>query len=107
MGDLIIFPLTWRAQPPRRMRRAAEIAPFPFSRRRYLVERHARAMRALSLDEAERYLDHVVDQICSELEAFGVTCAECRDDAAVDFLSAVGRELHGPDFQLEAEEVMG
>ncbi len=103
MASLIVFPLTLRS-PGRPIRRDdAEVVAFPFGRRRQLVERHACAMRSLNPDDAENYLNEVVDQICSDLVAIGVDCESCRCDAVLEFVAAVGRELHGPDFVLRIE----
>lgn len=105
MADFIVFPPRLRSPPERRAVPVADIVPFPYGRRRDMVEKHARAMRALSPDEAETYLNRVLDGICFELRAIGVDCEDCECDAMLEFIGAVGRELHGPDFVLEPEEV--
>lgn len=77
------------------------IVPFPLSRQRHIVERHARAMRALMPDEAKAYLTKVLERVCADLDALGVDCEDCQGDVINDLASAIGRELHGPDFRLE------
>jgi hypothetical protein len=77
------------------------VVPFPFSRRRHLVERHARAMRGLPPDEAEAYLTGVLEKVCEELDAIGVDCET--DDMIFGFADAIGKELHGPNFRLKID----
>jgi hypothetical protein len=78
------------------------IIPFPYSRRRHLVERHARAMRGLSPARAQAYLINVLERVCDELEPIGIRCEDA--DAMIDdFATAIGRELHGPSFRLKLD----
>src|SRR5258707_1136377 len=103
MADVIIFPLTLRPPPsggPDR-RRSAEVSPFPYSRRRQLVNRHARAMRGMSDDDGEAYLTAALEQICEELGTLGIDCQA--NDAIEDLATAIGRELLGPSFNLRME----
>jgi hypothetical protein len=107
MTKIIVFPLTLRAPPGGRSQPTAAASaaiPFPYGRRRNLVERHARAMRALSSDEASEYLTTVLEQVCEDLEKIGIDCNDCQSDAIHEFAEAIGRQLHGPEFRLEPEE---
>ncbi len=104
MAKIITFPLTLRSSEKRPRKKGIEIIAFPFGRRRQLVERHVQAIRALKPDQAESYLDKVLDGICSDLRAIGIACEDCECEALLEFLGAVGRELHGPGFVLEPEE---
>lgn len=75
------------------------VIPFPYSRRRFLVERHARAVRGLPPAEVQAYLMSVLGRVCEELEAIGISCDDA--DAMIDdFGTAIGQELHGPGFRL-------
>jgi hypothetical protein len=103
MSSVIVFPLRWRDQPSgrrKRRRRKAEFYVFPHSRRRDDVERHARAMRGMSASDRGDYLTQVLDRVCSEMTALGIDCGDCQSDAIVELAEAVGRELHGPQFQI-------
>jgi hypothetical protein len=80
---------------------AVNVTPFPYSRRRHLVERHARAMRGLSPDEAEAYLTSVLETVCKELDAIGVDCET--DNMIFGFADAIGKELHGAAFRLNID----
>jgi hypothetical protein len=71
------------------------------SRRRHLVERHARAMRGLPNDAAEAYLTKVLEQLCKELDAIGVDCEA--NNMIFDYADAIGKELHGPSFRLKID----
>jgi|KBSMisStandDraft_5_1062788.scaffolds.fasta_scaffold2350539_1 hypothetical protein len=104
MADVIVFPLKLRSPEKGRLR-TTEIVPFPFGRRRYLVSGHARAMADLNAVERESYLNQVLDVICSDLRAIGIDCEDCECEAMLEFLGAMGRELHGPGFVVEPEEV--
>jgi hypothetical protein len=109
MTKVIIFPLRLRSPPNGRVRSttsATAVVPFPYSRRRNLVEQHARAMRALPDADAEAYLTRVLEQLCSDLEAIGIDCDDCQNDAIHEFAEAIGRKLHGPQFRLEPEEAV-
>ena len=75
--------------------------PFPYSRRRHLVERHVRAMRGLPEDAAEAYLTRVLEKVCEELDAIGVDCGT--DNMIFEFADAIGKELHGPTFRLKID----
>lgn len=76
MADVIRFQLRLRPPPSGRpdRRRSALIEPFPFSRRRHLVELHARVMRGLSVDDGEIYLTKALEQVCEELSELGRDC---------------------------------
>lgn len=102
MSEIIVFPLRWTSTDCR-PKHETEIIPFPFGRRRELVERHARAMRALDPDAAEQYLDRVLKGLCADLRSIGIDCEDCECEAMLDFLAAIGRELHGPSFVLRIE----
>jgi hypothetical protein len=71
------------------------------SRRRHLVERHARAMRGLPNDEAEAYLTNVLEQLCEELDAIDVDCEA--NNMIFDYADAIGKELHGTAFRLQID----
>ena len=77
------------------------VIPFPYSRRRHLVERHARAMRGLPPNEAEAYLTGVLEKACGELDAISVDCET--DNMIFEFADAIGKELHGPTFRLKID----
>lgn len=78
---------------------AMKVVPFPYGRRRHLVERHARAMRGRPPAEAQAYLIGVLERVCDELEPIGIRCEDA--DAMIDdFALAIGKELHGPSFRL-------
>src|ERR1700716_4473072 len=85
-----------------RRSKAMTVVPFPYSRRRHLVERHARAMRGLPSDEAGEYMTKVLERVCEDLEKMGIACADA-DGMILDFASAIGRELHGPDFRIQLD----
>lgn len=102
MAKIITFPLMLRSPEKRRLR-DIEIIPFPFGRRRYLVEQHASEMRMLDPDAAEQYLDRVLKGLCSDLRSIGIDCEDCECEAMLDFIAAIGRELHGPSFVLRIE----
>ncbi|WP_346659335.1 DUF6074 family protein [Bradyrhizobium sp. 164] len=72
-------------------------------RRRHLVERHARAMRAMSGHEAEEYLTRELEKLCDDLRAMGVDCPDCETVAIFELSDAIGKELHGPDFRLQID----
>jgi hypothetical protein len=103
MTTVVTFPVPPApASRGRRLRRKAEIATFPFGRRRHLVDETVKAMRALSRCDSEAYLEKVLLGICEEIRALGLECVDCAEDAAIDeFAEAVGKQLHGPDFQLD------
>lgn len=112
MSEIIVFPLVLRppSEKKRRGRKAssdpaAMIEVFPFGRRQGLLERHTRAMRALAPEQAESYLSAVVDKLCAELNAIGLDCEELQCAPVIEFLDALGKRLHGPDFQLEEAAV--
>jgi hypothetical protein len=75
------------------------VISFPYSRRRHLVEHHARAIRGLPPAEAHAYLTRVLERVCEELEPLGISCADA-DGMIDDFGTAIGRELYGPSFRL-------
>lgn len=102
MSDVIRFPLTLRA-PDRRARAdtTSDVLIFPFSARRHLVVRHARAMRGLNRGQTEVYLTKALARLCDEIRALGIDCPDCEDNAISDFGLAVGRELYGPSFTLK------
>ena len=100
---IIRFPLTLRPPGPAPRFPDSDVVVFPFSARRHLVERHARAMRALGYDEGEAYLERVLNQLCADLDAMGIDCVDCRNDAIYEFAIAIGKELHGADFVLKIE----
>jgi Family of unknown function (DUF6074) len=77
------------------------LVPLPMSRRRHLVERHARAMCGLPNDAAEAYLTKVLEQLCEELDAIGVDCEA--NNMIFDYADAIGKELHGPSFRLKID----
>ncbi len=106
MADVIRFWLKLRPPPSvRRKRRSpsssAAIAPFPYSRRRHLVEQHACAMRGMSDEECEVYITKVLEQVCEDMGRFGLDCQA--NDAIDDFADAIGKELHGPSFSLRKD----
>ena len=105
MADVIVFPLKLRSPDADDRNHQSEVVPFPYGRRRNLVERHARAMRAMRPDQAEAYLNRVLDGICSDLRKIGIDCEDCECDAMLEFVGAIGRQLHGPNFVLEPEEI--
>lgn len=78
------------------------VIPFPYSRQRHLVERHARAMRGLPPDEASDYLAKVLERVCEDMEKLGIACCDA-DHVFMDLASAIGRELHGPDFRIQLD----
>lgn len=101
-SDVIVFPLTLRSPPAGQAERsAAAVVPFPYSRRRHLVERHARAMRGMSQDESEAYLTEVLERVCAELGRIGVDCEA--NDMIFDLADAIGKQLHGPHFTLKID----
>jgi hypothetical protein len=104
LADLITFPLTPREPTNNKhsARGKAEITTFPYSRRRQLVEKHARAMRKLSRADSEAYLEIELLKVCEELNELGLDC-DCEADALLEFAEAIGRALHGPDFVLRVE----
>jgi hypothetical protein len=75
------------------------VVPFPYSRGRHLVERHARAMRGLPPNEASEYLINVLERVCEDLEKIGVRCGDA-DEMIDDFADAIGKALHGPSFSI-------
>ena len=77
------------------------VVPFPYSRRRHLVERHARAIRGLSEEDADAYLTRVLEGVCEELGQIGVDCEA--NDMIFAFADAIGKELHGPHFRLRID----
>jgi hypothetical protein len=87
---------------PKAVTSAPTVVPFPYSRQRHLVERHARAMRGLPPDEASDYLTDVLERVCDDLEKIGIACGDA-DDMILDFAGAIGRELHGPTFRLQLD----
>ncbi|MFK4726304.1 hypothetical protein ABIE89_007404 [Bradyrhizobium niftali] len=103
MGAVVRFPLKLRSPEPQPQHAGTTVFPFPFSRRRNLVERSARAMRGLTPDKAENYLNAVLDRLCAELNAIGLDCEDGDGQCAAlcEFIEAVGKELHGPQFRLE------
>ncbi|MGY3233356.1 hypothetical protein ACVMAJ_000246 [Bradyrhizobium sp. USDA 4448] len=103
MGNIVRFPLKLRSPEPQQQHAGTKMFSFPFSRRRYLVEQSARAMRGLTPEKAENYLNAVLNSLCAELNAIGLAC-EDGDGQCVElceFIEAVGKELHGPQFRLE------
>lgn len=102
MGNIIRFPLVWRfgdkPLPP-----DTEVIPFPFGRRRHLVERHARAMRAMSDTDAEEYFTRELEKVCAELRTLGIDCEDCECEAIYELAEAVGRALYGAHYQLQRE----
>ena len=78
------------------------VIPFPYSRRRFLVERHARAVRGLPPAEVQAYLMSVLERVCEDLEAIGISCDDA-DGMIEDYGLAIGRELHGPLFRLKID----
>lgn len=103
MADVIRFWLRLRPPPNgrRKRRSSSAIAPFPYSRRRHLVEQHANTMRGLSDDEGEVYITKVLEQVCEDLGKLGLDCQA--NDAIDDFADAIGKELHGPSFSLRKD----
>lgn len=101
MTKIVIFPLTLRSSSNERPASPAEVATFPYSRRRHLVERHASAMRGMSGAEGEGYLTTVLEQVCEDLGKLGLDCRA--NDAIDDFADAIGKQLHGPQFSLKIE----
>lgn len=53
---------------------SATIVPFPLSRRRDLICRHAEAMARVSATAADEYLIHHLEQIWDDLERQGLPC---------------------------------
>lgn len=103
MADIIVFPLRLRSPDAPGVDRGNALIPFPFSRRRHLVERHARAMRRLSEDDGEAYITRVLEGVCEELRGIGIHCENCENDAILDLADAIGKQLHGPNFVLKIE----
>ncbi|WP_156918121.1 DUF6074 family protein [Bradyrhizobium sp. Cp5.3] len=101
MGDVILFRLVLRSPDEPAAASATELVPFPFSRRRKLVEDHARAMRGLDPERAEAYLTSVLERMCDELNKIGIDCEDCQNEAIFELADAIGKQLHGPHFQLE------
>ncbi|MDA9407945.1 hypothetical protein XH80_14685 [Bradyrhizobium sp. CCBAU 45384] len=56
-------------------------------------------MRAMTPAEASDYLANVLERVCEDVEKLGISCCDA-DDVFMDFASAIGRELHGPDFRI-------
>lgn len=107
-AKILKFRLKLRAPAPTRRRGAkppANLVPFPLARRCDLVAEHARAMRPLSGDERETYLDRVVAELCDGLNAIGIDCEECQCELIVKLLEAIGKQLYGPDFELDEAAV--
>ena len=103
MADVIVFPLVLRSpsQVEHLTEPAAAVFAFPYSRRRHLVERHARVVRALLETEADAYLTQVLESVCEELSKIGVDCQV--NDVIFEFADAIGKELHGPHFRLRMD----
>lgn len=100
MGEIILFRLVLRS-PDISKPITTEVLIFPYSRRHSEIERHAREMRRLDPDRMEVYLTRVLEEMCAELSTLGIECEACECEAIDDLASAIGRALHGPDFQLE------
>ena len=103
MADVIVFPLVLRSpsQVEDLTEHATEIFAFPYSRRRHLVERHARLVRALPEAEADAYLTQVLERVCEELSEIGIDCQV--NDMIFEFADAIGKELHGSHFRLRID----
>ncbi|MCK1595575.1 hypothetical protein IVB01_12200 [Bradyrhizobium sp. 164] len=101
MGNIIRFPLKLRSPEPRPTK--TEVVVFPFGHRRHLVERHARAMRAMSDIDAEKYFTRELEKVCAELRTLGIDCDDCECEAIYALAEAVGRALYGEHYQLERE----
>ncbi|SFO25699.1 hypothetical protein SAMN05216330_102432 [Bradyrhizobium sp. Ghvi] len=102
MANVIKFRLVLRSS-ERTPSAEGEIIPFPFGRRRHIVERIARAMRAMTQQEAEDYLERELQRLCNELRSIGIDCEDCESLAVIELSDAIGKELHGPDFRLQVD----
>jgi hypothetical protein len=105
MTSVIRFPPPLRSAEGRRPS-SSEVVLFPFSRRRALVEHHARAVRSMSSTAMEVYLSVVLGRLCDELRKLGIDCPDCENAAIDEFAEAIGKELYGRDFTLTLEEAV-
>jgi hypothetical protein len=105
-AKLFVFPTP---EPPltrkrKRRRKSAELFVFPYSRRLELVKDHARAIRELTPKAQATYLEKALVDMCEEVAALGFDCEECLNAAVDDLATAIGRQLHGPGFQLRTRQ---